>query len=346
MNLRLVVPGCVLAACASAPVALPARYTAVSAEHPEYPRSRFITGMGISSVDADDADARAKENVALQISTRLESETSSFQQYTTQGGTTEAVTSRVSIRSSFERADLIRLVDRAAQGGAFYAYAVLDRAAADRELAAAMSADLASFRAAAESARKARSEQDSGVFGTAANEAARIRPRLDSIFIVRRALAGHAAAEEAEYVALRNQLLASIEEARARRVVGVVLKNAGSNHLADSTVNAVKRLGLRPDAAGCATRDKKELTDATELDVAPEERCNEGSLGERCEVIVRMTALACSGGTSGAGTIAVVRGAHPSDREKARRSAWEKVTPQAVEAAVRDALKSTLLAGD
>ena len=342
---RLLV-GCMLAACASPPLVLPAHYTAMSTDHPQYPQARFITGVGISSASAEDADSRARGNVALQISTRLESETSSFQQYTTRGGTTETVTSRVSVRSSFDRADLIRVVDRASQGGAFYSYAVLDRPSADGELGAAMTADLASFRSAAERARKARAEQDSGVFGSAANEASRIRPRIDSAFIVRRAVAGSPAAEEAEYVGVRNQLLALIEEVRSRRVVGVLVKNAGGGHLADFTVNAVKRLGLRPDAAGCAAREKKELTDATQLEVAAEERCTEGSLGERCEVVVRLTAQACAGGTSGAGTITTVRGVHPNDREKARRSAWDKVTPQAVEAAVRDALKSTILAGD
>jgi len=40
-----------------------------------------------------------------------------------------------------------------------------------------------------------------------------------------------------------------------------------------------------------------------------------------------------------------VRGVHPSDRERARRSAWEKVTPAAVEGAVRDALKSAIQIG-
>jgi len=34
-----------------------------------------------------------------------------------------------------------------------------------------------------------------------------------------------------------------------RRVVGVVLKNAGAGQLADLTASAVRRLGLRPDAA-------------------------------------------------------------------------------------------------
>src|SRR3982751_4509182 len=115
---RLLVLGCVLAGCASGAGALPAYFGAVggSAEHPRYPQARFITGVGMSSAGADDAEVRAKENVALQISTRLESETSSFQQYTTTSGTTEAVTSRVSVRSSFERADLIRVVDHAQQG--------------------------------------------------------------------------------------------------------------------------------------------------------------------------------------------------------------------------------------
>jgi len=318
----------VLVACASAPVSFPAYYTAVNSEHPRYPQARFIGGTGISSVSAEDAAARARENVVQQISTRLESETSSFQLYTTKRGAAEAATGRVSVWSSFDRADLILLVDRANQGGTFYAYAVLDRAAADRELAAAMSAELTTFRAAA------------------ASEAIRIRPRIDSAFIVRRAVTGQPAPEEAEYVAARNQLLATIEEARGRRVVGVVLKNAGAGQLADLTASAVRRLGLRPDTAACAARDKKDLTDATQLEVAPEERCSEGSLGERCDVIVRLTAQACAGGLSGAGTVATVRGVHPSDREKARRSAWDKVTAQAVEAAVRDALKGTVLAGE
>jgi len=346
MRLRAVVAVCVLAACASAPLSFPAYYTAVDSEHPRYPQARFIAGTGISSVSPEDAGARAKENVLLQISTRLESETSSFQLYTTRGGVAESATSRVSVRSSFERADLIRLVDRASQGGTFYAYAVVDRAAADGELAAAMSADLATFRAAAESARMARADHDNGALETAATGAIRIRPRIDSAFIVRRAVRGQPAPEEPEYVSARNELLATLEEARGRRVVGVVLKNAGAGQLADLTASAVRRLGLRPDAAGCAARDKKDLTDATQLEVAPEERCSEGSLGERCDVMVRLTAQACAGGLSGAGTVATVRGVHPSDREKARRSAWDKVTAQAVEAAVRDALKGTVLAGE
>ena len=40
MTLRAVVLGCVLVACASAPVSLPAYDTAVDSEHPRYPQAR------------------------------------------------------------------------------------------------------------------------------------------------------------------------------------------------------------------------------------------------------------------------------------------------------------------
>ena len=334
------------AACAGAPVKpLPSWYEAV-AENPQYPRSRYITASAPGTTQVE-ADQKAAANISAQISAELQSETSSFQQYTSKtGDTAESVTSRTSVRTSFDRADLIRIVDRQQQGPTFYAYAVLDRASTDRELANVASADLASFKAAAEAAKKARAEQDTGVFSTAASEAAHIRPRLDSAFIVRRAVAGRPAAEEAAYVALRNELLTLLEQARSRRVVGVVLKSSGNGHVADFAINAVKRLGLRPDGAACDKRDKKDLTDATELDVEPEENCGEGSLGERCEVTVHRVAQACSGGTSGAGTVQLVRGVHPSDRAKASKSAWDKVTPQAIEAAVRDALKSAIQIGE
>jgi hypothetical protein len=337
-----------LAACSGAPVKpLPAWYTAANADHPRFSHTRFITGVGLSAVSPQDADERAQANVSAQISAQLQSETSSFQQYTSKtGDTAEQVSNRISVRSSFDRADLIRIVEREKQGDTFYSYAALDRGATDREMQNAASADLASFKAAADNARQARALQNTGVFSTAASEAARVRPRLDASFIVRRAVAGRPAVEEAGYVSSRNELLTLLEEARAHRVVGVLLKNAGNGHLVDFTVNAVKHLGLRPDSASCEKRDKKDLTDATQLEVEPEENCMEGSLGERCEVVVHLTAQACAGGTSGAGTVAMVRGVHPSDRDKARKSAWDKVTPQAIEAAVRDALKSAIQIGE
>jgi hypothetical protein len=340
---------CLVAACGGAQVKpLPAWYTTANAGNPQYPERRYLTAVGLSSFSAEDADKRAMANVSAAISAQLQSETSSFQQYSSiTGDTKESVTNRVSVRSNFDRADLIRIVDRQQQKEAFYSFAALDRAAADQELAAAANADLTSFSASAESARDADTMQNTGAFGIAANDAARLRAKLDAAFIVRRAVAGHPAPEEAAYVAQRNGVLAMLEQHRSRRVVGVVFsKSAGNAHLSDFTVNAVKHLGLRPDTASCDKRDKAQLTDATELVVEPVETCNEGSLGERCEVVVHVVAQACAGGTAGAGTVAMVRGINPSDRDKARRAAWEKVTPALVEAAVRDALKSALQLGE
>jgi hypothetical protein len=348
LNLKSTLLVSFLWACGGAPVKpLPAWYAVANADNPQYPRSRFLTGVGLSTSGADDADGRAKADLSAKISAQLQSETSSFEKYTTEGGSQIAATNRVSVRTSFDRADLIRIVDRSVQEKAFYSYAVLDRAACDRELLSAMSADLQAFTTSSDQAKIADALQQTGVFSTAASEASKLRTKLDAAFIVRRAVTGRPAVEEAAYVAQRNQLVAMVEEHRARQVVGVVLKSSpGAAKLSDFTVNAVKSLGLRPDSAACSSRAKSQLTDATELEVAPEETCNEGQLGEKCEVIVHLTALSCSGGAAGAGTIAMVRGVHPSDRDKARRSAWDKVTPASVETAVREALKSALKLGE
>jgi hypothetical protein len=337
---------CLAAACGGPQVKpLPAWYTTANTDNPAFPQRRYLTAVGLSASSEDDADKRAMANVSAAISAQLQSETSSFQQYSSKTGDSQLVTNNVSVRTSFERADLIHIVERQQQPGAFYSFAALDRAVADRELASAMSPDVTRFNASADAAKAADATQNTGAFSVAAADAGKLRTKLDAAFIVRRAVAGRPAEEEVAYVAQRNGLLTVLEQHRSRRVVGVVLKG-GNAHLNDFTINAIKRLGLRPDNASCDKRDKAQLTDATELAVEPVENCSEGSLGERCEVSVRLTALACAGGTTGAGSIAMVRGVNPSDRDKARRAAWEKVTPQLVEAAVRDALKSAMQLGE
>ena len=336
-----------LVACAAAIKPLPPWYTAANVDHPKFGHAKFITGVGLSTLSGEDAEARAKANVAAQISAQVQSETTSLQSFTSKtGDTAENVSSHISVKSDFDRADLIRIAEREQQGDSFYAFAVLDRAATDRELAAQSAGDLARFQSSAAAAMRARSQNESGVFATAATEAMRARAVLDARFVVRRAITGRPASEEREYAESRNLLLAEIEKARANRVVGVVFSSKTTGgHLGDLAINAIKRLGMRPDSTACKDRDEKHRTDATELAVEPEENCMEGSLGERCEVVVHLVAQACSGNTSGAGTVAQVRGVHPSDRDKARKSAWDKVTQQAVEAAVRDALKSAISVG-
>ena len=338
-----------LAACASArPVKpLPPYYDVANAEHPKYPHARYITGTGSSDVSADDADARAKANIASQISSRVKSETTSFQEFTSRtGNTAESVVSKISVNSEFARADLIAIVEHEKQGDTFHSFVVLERAAADLELAQATTADLIRFQSAVTNSSRARHEQNSGVFNAAASDAMSVRPRLDSTFVMRRAIAGHRAVEEEEhYSEYLKELIQNLAQARENRVVGVVFSKATGNRLGDLAINAVKHIGLQTDSIACKDRNDRTRTDATELSVEPEENCMEGSLGEKCEVVVHLVAQACGGSTSGAGTVALVRGVHPSDVSKARKSAWDKVTQQAVEAAVRDALKSSIAIG-
>src|SRR3954469_1947368 len=94
---------CLAAACGGAQVKpLPAFYTVANVDHPRYPQRLFVTAVGISTLSAEDADQRAMANVSAAISAQLQSETSSFQQYSSmRGDTQESVTSRVSVRTSF-----------------------------------------------------------------------------------------------------------------------------------------------------------------------------------------------------------------------------------------------------
>lgn len=323
---------------------LPPYFDVANAEHPKYPHSRFITGTGSSDLSQADADAHAKANVSSQILSRIKSELSSYQEFASKtGGTNENVKVVVQEQTEFARADLIHIVEHAQQGEMFHSFAALDRAAADRELADASIPDLTRFQASVTTASRARRDHDAGVAAAAMADAKSVRGNLDTTFVVRRAVAGHRAAEQEEqYAQYLKQLVIMDSQIKAHQVVGVVFSKDNGNHLGDLAINAVKHIGLRTDSKSCKDRDADSRTDATELTIEPEEKCSEGNLGEKCEVMVHLVAQACGGSTSGAGTVPQVRGIHPSDQEKARHSAWEKITPKAVETAVREALASSI----
>jgi|GEM_PF-1492198 len=341
-----------LCSCAAAQAVkpLPLYFTAANADHPKFPHGRYLTGVGLSTLSVEDADKDAARNIATQISAQLKSETSSFQQFTSGGsgsGSSEKDSQVITIKADFKHAELVRPVERQRQGETFYSFSVLDRAEADSVLATDEGGNLASFSAAVQRALAARKSGQGGEFSVAAASARKVRAELDGSFIIRRAVLTRPAPGETDYVRERNDLLTAIEAAKAKQVIGVRLKGAVAQaQLSDYAVNSVKDLGLRPDRAACEERRAEERSDATELLIEPTETCGEGSLGERCVVEVNFSARGCSsGGTVGEGTISQMRGMHPSDREKARKSAWDKVTQQAVQAAVRDALKSAVALG-
>ena len=331
----------VLCGCATARP-LPAFFISGSIDAPQAPRARFIAAVGTSTTSATDADAQAHANVSGRISSRLSAETDDFLRASTAGGESQTVTQRVRVTTNFAHDELIHVVEREVQRGTFYALAALDRAEADAVLARDVQQDSVNFAAFANRALIARAQGKPGDFASAASEADKLRSTLDAAFIERRAVRGSPGADEEKFRQLRDQLLGAEADARTRRVVEVRVDGAiGQEKLLKLAVSAVRKLGLRV-ATGMKCEDASEWSaqDTTELVLEPVERCGEGELGERCEVSVRLHARGCGGGGEGEGRIGLVRGMNPSDRERARASAWKRaLTEPVVDAAVRDALK-------
>ncbi len=231
------------------------------------------------------------------------------------------------------------MIDRAEVNGTFYARAVLERARTDGELQRAQAAELVSFTQYANAALEASKAGRPGDFATAGARATRLIASLDASFIVRRAVLGRASDDERAFLSQRNALLQALAEADSHRVIEVRIEGAPSAQLLEFAVAAVRKFGLRVGENQTCAQVTDHPAEATELVLSPEETCSEGSLGEKCEVAVRLHARGCQGGGEGEGRTAPVRAIHPSDRERARAAAWKRVTADTVESAVGEALR-------
>ena len=341
---------CAALAVACGAKQLPSYLTQANAEHPKYHRQSFVTAVGISTQSADDASLAAKREVSSQISSQLKSATDSFMSATVHGNSSsesQRITSRTQVTTSFDRADLIDVVERDASDGTWYALGVLDRKKADAEYARAQQADLFSFRQFVATALKARLDEQPGEFKTAKAKALKLRSTLDASFILRRAISLQPAREEKEFGEELQKLLKAVAEADISRVVFVRVDGQQSPTLLRLAVAAVSKLNLRVEEKTCLQLGVgQSQSDSSELVMLPEETCSEGSLGERCEVAVRLHARGCNGGSEGEGRTHQMRGVHPSDRARARNSAWNKVTQETIEVAVNEALRGAQLIDD
>ena len=334
------------AGCASAPVKpLPAYLRASEPVVPRFPRSQFIAAVGTSTKTPEEAVQRARAGAVQQVSSQIQVE---IEHWASEAQGTEASRFLEKIRSTsaFVHAELIRVAEQAELEGTFYALAILDRAEAEAALARDAAADESRFRAAADRALLARAEHKAGEFAVASSEAQAALPGVESSYVVRRAVLRGRSPSEAAHVQLRTSLIQALVEAHSRRFVDIRLALGENPALMQRAVAAVKRLGLRvAEGRGCDAQAEEARLDATELVLTPEESCGDGSFGPKCEVNIRLHARGCSGGGEGEGRIAQLRGAHTTDRERARAKAWEKVTDQVVESAVREALRGTLSSG-
>jgi hypothetical protein len=322
---------------------LPSYLANSTAEVPKFPRRSYITAVGISGLTADDSANQARRQVSEQISLQLKSETSSYLSATSSDGKSseaQKITQTLQTATAFERADLIDIVERQQSEGSWYALGVLDRARADGEIARARQADLISFGSFVDSALEARQMARQGDYATAKSRALKLLVGIDQGFIIRRALLGRPAPDEEGFLAKRNALLKVIADHESRTVIQVRVQGGEATQLLKQAVTAVRKLGLQvAEAKTCNDLGKDQKPeDVTNLAVLSEEACGEGSLGEKCEVTVRLHAVGCGGG-EGEGRTPTVRGVHPSERARARNSAWGKITAEMVESAVNEALR-------
>ena len=340
---------CAALAVACGAKQLPSYLTQANAEHPKYHRQSFVTAVGISTQSADDASLAAKREVSSQISSQLKSATDSFMSATVHGNSSsesQRITSRTQVTTSFDRADLIDVVERDASDGTWYALGVLEKKKADAEYARAQKADLYSFGQFVAGALESRRLERPGDFNTAKSKALKLMATLEASFILRRAITEHPALEEKDFGDKVQALLAAAADADRHRVVQVRVAGQDSPTLLRLAVGAVRKLNLRVAEGSCEQAGEHQ-SDATELALLPEEACSEGSLGERCEVAVRLHARGCGdSGAEGEGRTPQMRGVHPSDRARARTSAWNKLTPETIETAVNEALRGAQLLDD
>jgi hypothetical protein len=323
---------------------LPNYLANASVEVPKFPRRSFITAVGISGLTADDSANQAKRQVSEQISSQLRSETNSYLSATTGGGKSsesQKITQTLRSTTSFERADLIDIVERQQSEGSWYALGVLDRMRADAELSRARQAELLSFNTFVDGALAARREGRQGDFGSAKGRALKLLVGLDQGFIIRRAVLGRPAPDEEAFLARRNALLKVIADIETRTVIQVRVEGGEATQLLKLAVSAVRKLGLRVnEQTSCGDLKNQSGDDVTDLALLTEESCGESSLGERCELTLRLHAKGCgAGGGEGEGRTPTVRAVHPSERSKARNSVRGKITQEMVESAVNEALR-------
>jgi hypothetical protein len=337
----LVCAGLLAVACASAKP-LPAYVT--NPIDPKFPSARFIVEYGTSTVSAGDAELIARAKIAQDLKSEISAEVRSYVGQL-EGKESQRASDEIVQRTSFERNDLVRPVDAQQVNGTFYSRVALERGHADAEYARAQSSDLTGFSKYAELALQAAKEGKTGDFATAHSRAQHLIPQLDSSFVMRRSILGHPSDDERQFVLTRVLLQKAAADIDTHRVVVIRVEGLPSPLLMQLAVAAVRKLGPRVGEDQTCAQLPEHQAEATELVLSPEETCGESTLGERCVIAIRLHARGCTGSGDGEGRIGPMPGIHPSDRDRARAAAWKRVTPDAVELAVGQALRGAQVVG-
>ena len=156
-----------------------------------FPSSAYITAAASSGSSVAQAEDAAKAAVAAQIRSSIESEFRSLESESVESGQVSSGESRqrrVLTRASFDRAELIRIVERRRMGSQFYALAALDRAEASQALAADYEATAVPLRALIDDVLG--HSRDSRAFAAAWSRARPLSAKVSSLGAARTVIEG------------------------------------------------------------------------------------------------------------------------------------------------------------
>ncbi|HOH77570.1 MAG TPA: hypothetical protein PLB35_09995 [Myxococcota bacterium] len=336
----------------------------------KFPGDKWIVGIGESSRGPADAGVQARARISEQLessirtefksATRLDSKQSG--DATPVSSERHSITSESIVRSTFEHAELIRVIDDmgTCSGGLCTAVAVLNRDQAAAVFHREYSQAVIEFQAAATQAqvlagggRVSDTERstlvssdagtsvvranDVGAFASAYNAAARAYKSIDTA-AARAAAVGRPLKVAADIMAAWSGLRAAraMMAASVSPMVTVEPPEPGpGGEIVHTIIRALSDLGVTAEASSTCN-GAVHLRPSSPID------CRRARMGWDCAATVRISASGCRPGSAAYEFVIDgerLSGTSPYDQDKARAAARLAVTPEAIMDGIRNGLK-------
>ncbi|GAB4304339.1 MAG: hypothetical protein Kow0090_19930 [Myxococcota bacterium] len=306
-------------------------YISESHKHPRYTPALFITAVGVSQKDAEDAEQNAKARIAEQIRSSIESESeSSVKEISAEKGESQVASefsSRVRQTAQFSHAELIK-IDKGsafADNGIFYAFAYLNRREAVEILSTEYKNAAEPFRAAARAIIEPNTPFGQFIiaykkmhesFTTLVAKASEIRAIMKSSL-----------EDYADDASLFQKAEKSAEERIANLHINVIVASpnkADGELIRETLARTIIKLGIAASPSDTCGR-------SLALKLGAEENCKRGALGEVCALVLKGALIDCSNKKAIIDIeIGGFKGVHAKEQEVAREKMYEQLTEKKV----------------
>ena len=210
--------------------------------HETYREPAFFAQSGSSAQSMEQAENAARQRVAQQIQSRIESVFQERMREDSAGQSSSTVDRVIRVTSQFSRGNLITIADRGQKDGVFYAFAVLDRAKADQSLGSEYDVASAEFRTAADNALAA--VGNAREFTGAWSRASALWKVLEGKGLELEALDKSGASRVRDDRRRRSDLLAARQNVLRDFPVRLAAKGAYSDQIASVMNKALKKIGV------------------------------------------------------------------------------------------------------